>query len=521
MNTNTPNTITGDYISSTASKTRVLVAVCVPLFCGVLNASAVGVVLPAIIADLEVDPGRIAWLMTGFLLVYGIAIPFYGRLAGLYGARRLFILGGLIFSAGSLLAALAPSFTWLFAARIVQAAGGAAVPSLGMTLASRAFGPEARGTVLGIIAATIGAGAATGPLVGGALSETLGWRAIFVLTAFGALAVPVALKVLPTEEELTKGRLDLFGGVALGLLVAGALLVPTEAARSGWTSPLVLTGEVMAVAGLAILIFRQSTASHPFIPRELLNNGRYLVLAGMSFFAMAANLAPLIWLPVLLTLAYRLPPLEIGLIMLPGAVASSVFGIIAGRITDRKDPRLPIWAGSPLMLIAVLGLSTSAGSPVWVIALFTGILGAGFGLINTPLAATISRIVSGPMLASALSINSMLFFLGGSLGTAVLMAVVNSEADGVQQSLNPLHTGSTAGFSDAFLILSVPVILAIALSLSLTRSRRSAIAQPPIPEPQQTVSTGQWLPDCSVPWMPECSETTTQEREGVLAVTGR
>ena len=74
----------------------------------------------------------------------------------------------------------------------------------------------------------------------------------------------------------------------------------------------------------------------------ILHNGRYLVLAGMSFFPMAANLAPLIGLPVLLTLAYRLPPLEIGLIMLPGAVASSVFGIIAGRITDRKDPRLPI-----------------------------------------------------------------------------------------------------------------------------------------------------------------------------------
>ncbi|MCH6581000.1 MAG: M24 family metallopeptidase, partial [Nitrospinae bacterium] len=112
--------------------------------------------------------------------------------------------------------------------------------------------------------------------------------------------------------------------------------------------------------------------------------------------------------------------------MVPGAVASSVFGIIAGRITDRKDPRLAIWAGSPLMLLAIVGLSTYAGSPVWVVAVFTGILGAGFGLINTPLAATISRIVSGPMLASALSINSMLFFLGGSFGTAVLMAVMTS-----------------------------------------------------------------------------------------------
>lgn len=342
------------------------------------------------------------------------------------------------------------------------------------------------------------------------------------------LAVPFALKVLPREEELTKGRLDIFGGVALGLLVAGILLVPTEGARNGWTSPLVLAGEAMAVAGLAILIFRQSTASYPFIPRELLRNSRYLVMAGMSFSAMAANLAPLIGLPVLLTVAYRLPPLEIGLIMLPGAIASSVFGILAGRITDRKDPRLPIWTGSPLMLIAVVGLSTFAGSPVWVIAVFTGLLGAGFGLINTPLAATISRIVSGPMLASALSINSMLFFLGGSLGTAVLMAVVNSRTGGGLGPLNPLHSSIMAGsvadsavaFSDAFLILAVPVILAMALSLSLAGAKRPVAIQPPVTTPQAAVPTGQWLPDCSVPWLPECSEINLQEEDRVPAATG-
>ncbi|PKB63519.1 MAG: hypothetical protein BZY80_07075 [SAR202 cluster bacterium Io17-Chloro-G2] len=511
MNTDTSN-----------SKMWVLLAVCVPLFCGVLNASAVGVVLPAIVADLDVAPGQLPWLMTGFLLVYGIAIPFYGRLADLHGARRLFLLGVAVFSLGSLFAALAPSFAWLLAARVIQAIGGAAVPSLGMTLASRAYGQSARGTVLGIIAATIGAGAAIGPLVGGILSETLGWQAIFVFTALAALAVPFGLKVLPRDEELTRGRLDIPGGVALALLVAGALLVPTEGARAGWTSPLAIVGASMAAAGLAILIFRQLTADHPFIPTEFLRNGRYVILVCISFFAMAANLAPLIGLPIFLALAYRLPPLDIGLVLLPGAVASSVFGIIAGRITDRKDPRLPIWAGSPLMLLGVVGLSAYAGSPVWVIAVFTGILGAGFGLMNTPLAATISRIVSGPMLASALSINSMLFFLGGSFGTAALMAVVNSRTAGSSQPLNPLHSsfqaGSTVAFSDAFLILAAPVILAMGLSLSMAKSRGPAAIE--APAPQEPAPIIQWVPDCSVPWMPECSETAVQEPEKVPAAAG-
>ena len=102
----------------------ILLVVCVALFFGVLNASAVAVVLPDIANDLSVDTGQLSWLMTGFLLIYGIAIPFYGRLADRYGARPLFLIGVGVFAAGSLLSALAPNYPLLLAARIVQAGGG-------------------------------------------------------------------------------------------------------------------------------------------------------------------------------------------------------------------------------------------------------------------------------------------------------------------------------------------------------------------------------------------------------------
>ena len=164
---------------------------------------------------------------------------------------------------------------------------------------------------------------------------------------------------------------------------------------------------------------------------------------------MGANLAPLIGLPILLALAHQLSPLEIGLVMLPGAVLSAGSGVLAGRLTDCVGARLPIRIGTPAMLIALFGLSVYAESSPWTIAIFSGLLGAGFGFVNTPLAATISRLVSGEILASALSMNSMLFFLGGSFGTAVLMALVTSNGpDGA--SLNPLHTGAANGFSDGF-----------------------------------------------------------------------
>ena len=160
------------------SAKAILVVVCIVLFFAVLEASAVGVVLPEIAIGLSVDTAQIGWLMTSFLLVYGIAIPFYGRLADRYGAGRLFIFGVALFSAGSLLAGAAPDYPLLLVARIIQSVGGAAIPGLGMTLVSRAYGPESRGMVLGILAATIGVAAAAGPILGGLLSEFFGWRAI-------------------------------------------------------------------------------------------------------------------------------------------------------------------------------------------------------------------------------------------------------------------------------------------------------------------------------------------------------
>ena len=226
----------------------------------------------------------------------------------------------------------------------------------------------------------------------------------------------------------------------------------------------------------------------------------------MSFSVMAAYVAILISLPILLSSSNKLSSLEVGLTLLPGAIASSVFGVLAGRLTDRNGARLPTWIGAPLMLVAVLGLLTYAGSSVWLIAAFTGILGAGFGFVNTPLAATVSRIVRTQVLASALSINSMLFFLGGSLGAATVMAVVTSRGESDGSLLNPLHSGAGSSFSDAILLLAIPVILVMVLSLAIPRASRLAAVGPPAAAQPVSPPTNNWVANCSVPWMPECVE---------------
>ena len=492
----------------TAAGPAVLAVVCVAQFFGVLNASAVGVALPAIGEEFAVEPGVLGWLMTGFLLIYGVAIPFYGRLADLYGARRLFLLGVCLFSVGSLLSAFAPNFPMLLVARFAQALGGAAVPGLGMALASRAYPEEKRGVVLGIIGMTIGVGAGVGPLLGGALSDAFGWRAIFAVTSIAALTVPVGLRVLPADEELEAEPLDAIGGLLLALSVGGSLVAVSEGARSGWQAPLVIGSTVIAAVAAISLVARQRLARFPFIPRDLLENSRYLALVGMSFSIMAANLATLIGLPLLLSGLHDQSPVQIGFVLLPGAMLTGILGLAAGRMVDRIGILLPMRIGLPMMLLALLLLSTFAGASVVALSGFVALLGGGFALVNTPIAVAVTLAVRPQRIASALSMNSMLFFLGGSFGTALLIAV--STANEGASSFNPLHSGAAAGYSEGFLLLAGFVLLALGLSFAVPSQVREPAGER-LPEEGEEPVALEWVADCSVPWTPECSRAARAE----------
>jgi EmrB/QacA subfamily drug resistance transporter len=498
MTTTTP-TESSAPAGGNKSSVAVLIVVSWTLFFGVLNASAIGVVLPSIADDLGTDIGRVSWIMTGFLLVYGVAIPFYGRLADLYGARRLFILGLGLFALGSLLSAVAPNFETLLASRILQAVGGAAAPGLGMAIASRAFGPESRGMVIGIIGAVIGIGSAIGPLLGGLLASTWGWESIFVFSAVAAVAIPAGLKVLPRDEGRVEGHLDIVGGLLLALLVVGVLIAPSQASQNGWSSGPAIGGVALAVVSLVLFVFQQRRATSPFIPAEFRRNTRFIALVAMSFLLMAANAGLLIGLPILLAIFNQTSVLTIGLVMLPGAVLSAISGVVAGRFIDRFGAPTLMKFGGAVMLIGIVGLSAEAGGSLWLMSAYAGFIGAGLGFVNTPLATTVTRIVPAKLLSSALDVNSMLFFVGGSVGAAILLGF--STAAGTT-ALNPLFTGKAVGFSDGFLVLALPVLLIILLS-----SRASGAGPPVLKEKSARQISNKWTADCSVPWAPEIPET--------------
>lgn len=449
---------------------RILAVVCGVTVFGVLNASAVTVVLPQMGETLGANSTQLGWIVSIFLLVYGVAIPFYGRLADRFGERDLFLGGLLLFGVGSLACALAPTVQTMLVARVVQGVGGAAFPGLGMTLASRAFPPAGRGVALGAIAATMGVGGAVGPLVGGVLADVASWRLLFGISALATAVFPFARAVLPRSAGAGAGRLDLVGGGLLAVGIAAALFALAEGGTRGWSSPVVVAALVSSGVAFVGLVRHQGRTADPFLPPVLLRDRTYLRIVAMGFFTTGTYLGTLIGLPLLLARVHGLSPFQVGLTLMPGAVATGLMGLAAGRLVDRIGARVPTLAGSGILILAALGFSTVAGTSHGAVVVLVVALGTGYALINTPLAATISNRVGPDVLASALSLNIMVFFTGGSFGTTAFVVISEARA-GAAQAWNPLYGGASVAFSDAFGLFALPMALVAILAALLPAAR--------------------------------------------------
>jgi MFS transporter, DHA2 family, metal-tetracycline-proton antiporter len=454
--------------------TGVLLAVLVPSMLVVVMASdMVALVLPRIGEEFGASEAQLAWIVTGFLLVFSIGIPFYGRISDRVGVRRLFC-GALVgYAVGSLVCAVAPNLPVLVAGRIVMGAGAAAIPVLSIVAVTRAMPAGRRGVGIGVISAAAGVGNAIGPAVGGGIGEFLGWSALFWLTALLALAIlPGAMRVLPDDAPGGARRFDVAGGVFLGTAAGLALFGITEgqvtgfAAASSWGS---LGGAAVAAA---LFWWRTRTAAHPFVPPALFGSRGYVAALGTIFLAMLVNLAVLVFVPVLVVGINGLGPAAGSLVMIPGGVALAALSPLAGRLADRAGPRRVVLTGLAVRGLSVFFLSTYAGSSPLSAA--TGVLGigAGFVFVATALTATAAASLPGEQIGVGLGIFQGAQFLGAGTGPALAGVLLDARQASGGAALNPLHGGAGAAFSDVFLIMALVAVLGMVVASALRAPRQ-------------------------------------------------
>jgi MFS transporter, DHA2 family, metal-tetracycline-proton antiporter len=453
--------------------TRLLMGVLISaVFVSVLNSSMVNVVVPVIGRDYGVSEAQVGWVITGFLLTFAIGIPLYGRAADVFSIRRAFMVGLVAFAAGSLICASAPSLGMLVFGRIVQGAGGAAIPALSSVSVTKVLPPGERGTALGLIVSSVGIGAAVGPILGGTVGSLVGWHYLFIGTLILTVAlIPAALYVLPDDSPEEARGFDLPGGILLGLAAGLFLFGITRGQVSGfgsagsWGS---FAGSALAALGFGWRIRR---SAEPFVSPTLFENRAYVAAVVVGYFCMLANVSALVFVPLLVSEVNGLSPGQAGLVLTPGAVALAIISPLAGRWSDRIGVRPLIFVGLATMLLSVLSISTfGAGATPAVVSLGMLGVGAGFALANSPNINAAASSLRPEEVGAGLGIFNGAFFLGGATGPALIGAFLAARKEAEAGALNPLYALDAAAYSDAFLVLSLALLISLVATLGLRRT---------------------------------------------------
>lgn len=411
----------------------VLVICCSSLFVVSMDATIVNLALPSIQTDLDASVTALQWTVDAYTLTLASLLLLAGSTADRVGRRRVFRIGLLLFGVGSLLCSIAPTAEALVAFRVVQALGGAMLNPVAMSIIVTVFtDPRERARAIGAWASVIGLSMALGPLVGGALVDTVGWRSIFWLNVPVVLAATAAAtRWVPESRAAHPRRLDPVGQLLVTMLLGGAVFAIIEGPARGWTSPWVLGAAVLAAAALGALVPWELRRAEPLIDPRFF---RSVPFAGATVVAVCAFvcLSGFLFVNALyLQIARGYSPLHAGLLTLPMAAMMAVLPSVSGRLVGSRGTRIPlVVGGAALALSGAVLLFLRTDSPLWLPITAYVVFGVGFGMINPPITTTAVSGMPAAQAGVASAVASTSRQVGAALGVAVIGSLVTSSVVG-------------------------------------------------------------------------------------------
>jgi EmrB/QacA subfamily drug resistance transporter len=394
-----------------------------------LDVTIVNVALPSIGREFHASVSGLQWTVDAYTLVLASLLMLSGSTADRLGRKRTFVVGLSIFAAGSLLCSLAPNLTTLVVFRMMQAVGGSMLNPVAMSIITNTFtNPRERAQAVGVWAAVVGVSMSLGPVVGGLLVGSVGWRSIFWINLpVGLAAILLTLRFIPESRAPKARRVD---GVGQGLVIvflASLTYGIIEAPNRGWGSPLIVATFALAVAALIGLVVWEGRRREPLIDLRFF---RSVPFSGAAIIAVAsfATLGGFLFLNTLYLQDVRgFSPLKAGLCTLPMAVMTMVLPPISGRIVGSRGPRLPLLIAGAALTVSCLMLSRigATTSFTWLYTAYV-VFGIGFGFVNAPI--TTAAVAGMPRaqagVASAIASTSRQ--VGSTLGVAVVGALLAS-----------------------------------------------------------------------------------------------
>jgi EmrB/QacA subfamily drug resistance transporter len=394
-----------------------------------LDNTIVNVALPSIQRDLHASVSGLQWTVDAYTLVLASFLMLAGSTADRFGRRRIFQTGLAMFTLGSLLCSLAPSLGWLVAFRMLQAIGGSMLNPVAMSIIVNTFtDPRERARAIGIWGGTVGVSLALGPVVGGALIATVGWRGIFwVNIPVGVAAIALTALFVPESRAPRARRVDLVGQVLVVVILASLIYAIIEGPSSGWGSAKILGFFALAAAALAVLVGYEPRRTEPLLDLRFFRSAPFSGATVIAIGALAAFGGFLFLNTLYLQDVRGFSALHAGLLTLPLAAATALFAPISGRIIGSRGPRLPLLIAGVAMTAggALLTGLTNGTSVGWLLLPYV-IFGVGFGMVNAPITNTAISGMPRDQAGVAAAIASTSRQIGQTLGVAVVGSVVTS-----------------------------------------------------------------------------------------------
>jgi EmrB/QacA subfamily drug resistance transporter len=402
-------------------------AMCFALFMIMLDNTVVNVALPSIQKDLGASISGLEWTVNAYTLTFAVLLVTGGRLGDLFGRRKLFLFGVIVFGASSGLIALAQSETWLIAFRALQGVGAAFMMPATLSIITNAFPAHERGKAIGTWAGVSALALAIGPVVGGFLVENVSWQSIFLLNLpVAALAVVVTLfAARESRDETAAQSVDVPGVATITVGLAALVLALVEGNAWGWGSGRIVGLFTLAVVALTAFAVVETRTANPMVDFKFFRSRSFAGANIVAFIVSFAMLATFFFFALYLQNVRGYSPLQAGVRFLPMTAVIIVAGPIAGRWSDRIGPRPLMTTGLLLNAISLfwqghLSVDTPYGMLVGAFVL----MGLGMGLIMSPMSTAAMNAVDPTKAGVASGVLSMSRMVGGTFGVAAMGALI-------------------------------------------------------------------------------------------------
>jgi EmrB/QacA subfamily drug resistance transporter len=439
-----------------------LAAVAFGLFMIMLDNTVVNVALPSIRADLGISVSQLEWVVNGYALTFGVLLLTGGKLADMFGRRRIFMTGLVIFTVSSFFCGFASTEGVLIGARVVQGVGAALMNPATLSIIAATFPPRQRGTAIGIWAGVSALALAIGPLVGGIITEHVSWSWVFYINVpIGILGLLAARIFIDESRDTSEQRLDLAGLATSAIALFALTYALIKSNEEGWGDPLVVGLFAVAAVFFALFIVVETRQRLPMLDLRLFRNASFTSANAVMFLIGLAMFGMFFFISIYVQNVLGYSPVQAGATFLPMTVLIILVAPNAGRLADKLGPRAMMVPGLALVTLSLILFSfQDESSTFWT--LFPALILGGFGMAMAMAPTTSAAMHAVPVDKAGVGaavINSMRQ-VGGAVGLAVLGAIIATQYDPQRPNPHDFVNGFQLGLRVAAGIAFAGVLVA-------------------------------------------------------------